>query len=329
MRSSRRYYRRRRRTGRRKYSKYRRFPRSTEVKSVAYQVVQSFNVNLTHGTGLDNVYWEEAPACMFVCPSVTATFGPEGQQHFITCCMNVPQGTGISERIGAKIKPIKFRLTGSINYSNPFYSAVANGSTSLQTIANETQLPRSFAVRLFVYQVRGGNSSTYPLRGTEFHPLGLSPLEKYDANWNPNCSKISSNEVKKLLGTYEADDERQTFKQLMSNTSAVKAPLRLGIGGQFRMLYHKVFYVSSTRPSCPFRIVTKVPRRLVWPEVITGSMNVDSALSVRNPIYCMWLVVPLTIPASLNISTTSQQIALFSDDRVSIGYQAQLFYTDS
>lgn len=92
--------------------------------------------------------------------------------------MDVADGTGISERIGGKIKPIKLRIYGSLSFNDPYSQFASYTENNAPGQPNqgagwmESDVRWSFAVRLFVYQVRGGNSNEHP-QSKAYHPLPL------------------------------------------------------------------------------------------------------------------------------------------------------------
>lgn len=251
--------------------------------------------------------------------------------------MDIADGTGISERIGGKIKPIKLRIYGSIalndSYLNGQYAIYnqqtinqqvpASGAVAREMIESDVRL--SFAIRLFVYQVRGGNSNKHP-QDKDYHPLAL---ENVKLNDRPATPFANASQVKKLLAAYAGTDSVQTFENLLDNISAVNQPLRLGLGGQFRMLYTKVYYLSSIKPARPFRIVTKVPRRLVWPEIQDGANDIVLSNYARNAIYIAWLLIPLNPPAKFPPPATfGIADSSVTERSVDLSYHVQMFYTD-
>lgn len=337
-------YRRRRavRYSRRRASKRawrnRRFPRSTEVKSISKHQQYRWDVSYSRGTN-NAASWSEYPmrTFCFPAPERSITVGT------VTATQNnnfdIADGTGISERIGGKIKPIKLRIYGSIALNDAYLQNLrlylqqtvinnqvpAQGAYGSDVIESDVRL--SFAVRLFVYQVRGGNSNQHP-QSNEYHPLALQNAQLNDRPATPFAGR---DQIRKLLAAYAADQEAfQTFDDMLNNISAVNQPLRLGIGGQFRMLYTKVYYLSSMKPSRPFRILTKVPRRLVWPEIQDGGDDIVLSNYARNSIYIAWLLIPLNPPSKLGPTPTfgGSTQALSTDRSIDLSCHIQLFYTD-
>lgn len=124
--------------------------------------------------------------------------------------------------------------------------------------------------------------------------------------------------MKKLFNFYSCTDSTPTVysaEKMKLNMGTGKTPLRLGIGGQFKLLYTKNFVLSSSqRSSIPFRIVTKVPNRLVWPESTDGSSTTTTQTYCRNCIYAVWVVVPQT-PNPIGEIFLSNNIQLFYIDK--------------
>lgn len=271
---SRRYYRRRARKYRSYYRRGRRFPKATEVKQVSFATSHEWAFN----QDMENENTQFTPGFIAILPS--NQFG-----------VDITQGTATFNRIGCKIRPCKLRLCGSLSLDRVF--------------SDPGILPQSFHVRLIVYQVRGGNGANSPYSDA-YHPLAITTAD----------GNVGSKEIKKVLCYYNGPDTGNSFTptQMAQNMGAGKTPLRLGIGGQFKMLFTKTFVLSDQHVSTkPFRIVTKVPRRLVWPEQANGVASNASEQYVRNAIYCLWICVP---------QTKNPVGSVF------LNYNTQLFFTD-
>lgn len=254
----RRWYRRRSRISHyRRARGLRRFPKATEAKMVEFQSQNSWLFNTEIAT--DNVSF--SPGLVAILPHTTAG-------------SSIGQGTGINQRIGAKVKPIKFRLCGVLSYDRKF------SQTS-------PIIPESFHIRLLVYQVRGGNGDKSPSTN-DYHPLAMAT----------DTGLVGGKQLQRVFNYYQCTDASDTTfspEQMRMNMGTGKTPLRLGIGGQFKMLYTKTFVLSSSSSSTkPFRIVTKVPNRLVWAEAANGSAQQQNQSFCRNCIYALWVVVPQT-----------------------------------
>lgn len=310
---SRRYYRRRRRNRKRHY-KSRRFPKRTEVKvkSGSQDYIWQFNTSNVSNNGA-----KFYPGRVFYIPAISSAHSK--------CCLNIEQGTTVNTRIGSKIKPVKLRLCGSISYEPIFQKLFQHdlvqepaGITGYYTVSGQSStdhdVPHSFQLRLFVYQLRGGNAfDKTESVSNNFHSLMIVPNANSE-QLDESQSLIDGIGVSKLIGEYHGTHDFDVV-QMRQNIGTGKTPLRLGIGGQMRMLYTKTFTVQTgSRSSVPFRIVTRVPNRLVWPENFKGDMDVDSSTLCRNPICVVWVCVPQSYRPMGNIS---------------VHQSVQLFYTDS
>lgn len=282
--SRRRYYRRRSRPGR-SVRRYRKFPRSSEAKVVS------------GNSGCNWVFAEDDTA-----PN-NYTFYPMHTYHVFKGANDtspgliVAPGTGSNQRIGAKFTPIKLRFSGSISFQRAEY------------VSDVDYVPRAFAVRLIIYQVRGGNAGSHS-NEAGYHPLALVANAEGMAD---------ATQVTKLIGFYSNNPlEPNIFgsERMIENIGAAKGPMRLGIGGQMRMLYQKTWTLQTgTRSSIPFRIVTKVPRRIVYPEVNDGGAGNAQVTggTPRNCVYAAWIIVPQNVPAIGTVRLRYQCDAFFID----------------
>lgn len=269
---SRRYYRRRYRKYKRYYRRGRRFPRATEVKSVSFYSNQiwQFDQDLAN----QDVTFYPGFCSMFPSPQIG---------------INIEQGTNSNQRIGAKVTPVKLRLSGSLSLDRVF--------------ASPGILPQSFHVRLIVYQVRGGNGAFTPNQ-SGYHPLAMTTT----------TGLLGPDQLKKLLSYYDGDTTTFSTTRMRNNMGTSKVPLRLGIGGQFKMLYTKTFVLSNQYTSTkPFRIVTKVPRRFVWPETPDGLKDNAPQANCRNSVFVVWICVP----------QSGNPVGY-----IHLNYNTQLFYID-
>lgn len=280
--SRRRRFYRRSRAGR-SFRRGRKFPRSTETKVLSASGGASWNFE---AGDLEPENYTFKPMHVF-----RVFKGATDTRPGIAC----GQGTGINERIGAKITPIKLRFSGSISFSRDYTAQI-------------DYVPRAFAIRMIVYQVRGGNGQI-STADAGYHPLCLV------ADADGMCG---ASEITKLLGTYGYGNGQNpdiyTQALIVQNMSASKSPLRLGIGGNMRMLYTKTWTLQTgTRSSIPFRIVTKLPRRIVYTESTTGANGNQAAVNPRNTIFAAFLLVPM------NANVVG---------RVDLRYQCDCFYID-
>lgn len=282
----RRYYRRRSRAGRYIRRRYYRFPRSTEVKIVEGQ--QAHTWDFDNSLDVDNYTF--APGLRLIVGSTASTEG-----------LFISQGSGVNQRIGMKITPVKLRLCGSLSYDR-----VPTQTTPA--------VPEAFQIALTIYQVRGGNIKFSP-SNENYHNLAL-----YSAS---SDSLLGGAEIKKLYNYYQSTapstqaplaDRTFTPDQLRQNMGTAKTPFRLGLGGQCKVLYKKTFTLQTgDRTSIPFRIVTKVPNRMVWPETDNGGTGTSISTQPRNAIYALWVVIPQSTKPYGNVNLT---------------YQTQLFFLD-
>lgn len=271
-------FRRRYRRYYRRYKRNRRFPKSTECKCVEIRTSTSWQFD---ANGTDAIAF--SPGRVTIIPS---------PNHGV----DIVQGTSGTQRIGNKITPVKLRITGALSFDRD-YGAIQTDN-----------IPMSFHVRLLIYQVRGGNGDKAPY-DADYHPLAMETVN----------GMIGANMISRLLDYYSYTNGTNasfTVDQIRDNMGAAKCPLRLGIGGQFKMLYTKTFNLSNTKnASYPFRIVTKVPNRLVWPERTENTTKKDKETkpSVRNAVYITWICTP-------------QSVAPKGD--IHLNYNSQLFFID-
>lgn len=293
--------------------KYRRFPKSTETKVVSK---------------VSGHYWDMSQALanvdigkIFFHPLRMISIGG-GNSDFYN--IRIQAGTGLNQRIGAKIKPIKLRISGVMNYIGPLTS---NGSVANPTNnANATlgmvlpmESPQAYQLRLIVYQVRGANTDVSP--GQEnYHPLGILnvPNGTNVLTYEDNVARGYTLSLRSLLQHYYYDvgDFSFTQEELISNSGVGKMPFRLGIGPMMRVLYNRTWTLQSGyKTSVPFRIITKVPRRLVYPESNSaGQENGQIENNVRNAIFVAWILIPMSPQPT---------------GKVTLNYNIEMFYTDS
>lgn len=261
----RRYYRRFR--GAKRVGRYRRFPRSTETKIAQFLggAVWQFQ---SQDSALASASFPPMHAC---CIPKT----PDATQLGVA----IANGTDNQTRIGSKIKPIKLRFSGAVSYTRQAPSSAGSHTYNYA--------PAAFALRVVIYQVRGGNGSS-STGDAAFHPMAIVT----DAT-----GSATGLQARKIFGTYYCGSNGldQTADDLRRNIMVSKGPLRLGIGGQMRMLYNKTYTMQTGgRTSIPFRIVTKIPRRFVWAEQPNGAGGVATQTTCRNPVYATFTLVPLT-----------------------------------
>lgn len=282
--ASRRTYRRRytrRRRYRRKYPRRsgRRFPKGTEVKSKSVDLNGSVTPTFVEISGATN---------MSLVPGKFITIGGSTDNYNL----QIPQGTAQGQRVGAKIEPIKLRISGSLQVDD--------------TTLGITNPPNFWQVRCIVYQVKGGNANYNPT-SSGYHPLGL----------NGSNGNVSAEDLRKLFCNYESTDSSTfTEDQWRRNNFFAKVPFRRGIGGTCRILYKKSFWINAQKnPIKQFRFICKTPKRLVYPENITASAG-DATFNVaNNAIYIVFVWQPGSF----------QQECI---PTLHYSYHVDLFYTD-
>lgn len=273
----------RKRRYRRKYPRRsgKRFPKGVEVKSMSKSFTKSFDVVAVAETSLVT-FW----------PGFCSIIGDSSANNPYSIC--IPQGTGMSQRIGAKIEPIKLRISGCISIKSK--------------AQNQVQLaPNFWQVRCVVYQVKGGNASN-AINDANYHPLAMATVD----------GTLGGSDVTKLLMTYHHQSNSLQFSQddWTKNNYLCKIPMRRGIGGSCRVLYKKCFWINTQKnPVKPFRFVTKTPKRLIYPETaVQGDANTIHQVPT-NAIYIVWLFQP----GSFNPDEVPTMVC---------DYNVDLFYTD-
>nr|BDF97684.1 capsid protein [Cressdnaviricota sp.]BDF97690.1 capsid protein [Cressdnaviricota sp.] len=276
----RRYY---RRSRSKRVGRYRRFPKYTETKVGTFSTGAKWNFVFSAQETASYGFKPMHAACIPKTPDTVQIGIP------------IINGTDNSSRIGNKISPLKLRLSGALSFSR-----------NTTEVSNNNLIPGAFALRCIIYQVRGGNG-TYNTANSAYHPLAITT----DADGFANATQC-----KKLYGTYsvQSNNETHTIDDLRKNIQVAKGPLRLGIGGQMRMLYNKTYTLQTgTRTSIPFRIVTKIPRRFIWAEVPNGADAIDAESTCRNAVFITWTLIPMN----------PQPVG-----DITMDYQCDLFYTD-
>lgn len=276
----RRYYRRPRS---KRVGRYRRFPKYTETKVGSFVAGAQWNFPFSQNETANYSYKCMHAACVPKTPDTNQIGFP------------IVNGTDNSSRIGSKISPLKLRLSGALSYSR-----------NTTEVSTNNLLPGAFAFRCIIYQVRGGNG-THSTADVAYHPLQITT----DA-----AGFADGGQARKLFSNYSVQDgnEQHTIDDIRSNIKLSKGPLRLGIGGQMRMLYNKTYMLQTgTRSSILFRIVTKIPRRFVWAEPANGNDAIDAEATCRNAVFITWTLIPMN-PQPVGDLT--------------LDYQADLFFTD-
>lgn len=277
----------RRRRYRRKYSRRsgKRFPKGTEVKSIS----KTFNGSVTPANSTAN----DVQFLKFYPGHFVVIGGGSGAN-----CIYIPQGTAQGQRVGAKIEPVKLRVSGAFSLS--------------PKAADQVQYaPNFWQIRLLVYQVKGGNSS-YEATNENYHQLAM----------NGTTGNIIAGDLIKLFPNYffssstTQDGVTYTGANWRANNSIGKVPLRRGIGGLCRVLYKKTFWINTQKnPVKQFRFITKVPRRFVYPESTTSPSGDTTANVANNAVYILWVYQP----GAFDVSAVPN---------LHYDYHVDLFYTD-
>lgn len=257
-----RYYRRRYRRLRRRYRRYRRtrrFPKNTEVKSVNKHF--SGSVMTAASTG-------STPLINFQ-PGFAISIGGDSDE-LIPNNISIAQGTGLSQRVGAKVEPIKLRISGSF---------------SLEFKENQqmTYAPNFWQVRVIVYQVKGGNATHAPNEGG-YHQMAIITED----------GSATAGDFKRVLAYYRSQTET-VFSQAdwNANNGLAYTPLRRGLGHLCHILYKKSFWINTQKnPIKQFRFLTRKPKRLVYPETANGNMANDVQANANNCIYVLFMFQP-------------------------------------
>ena len=279
--ASRRSYRRRytrRRRYRRKYPKRsgRRFPKGTEVKSKQFNNQGTIVPATDMGSGNLQFY----PGYCF------SIGGDPSTSNNIA----IKQGTAQGERVGAKIEPIKLRISGTFQL--------------VGVAANVNNPPNFWQVRMLVYQVKGANAQYAP-SSADYHSMSVG------------TGNVNATLLPRIFSEYYfTSQDIFTEQQWRQNNGIAKMPLRRGIGGLCRVLYKKSFWINTQKnPIKQFRFVTKVPRRLVYPETPATNQNESTTSNCNNAIYVMFVAQPGTY-------------AVNDFPKLYWNFHADLFYTD-
>nr|BDF97678.1 capsid protein [Cressdnaviricota sp.] len=277
----RRYYRRRRSAKR--VGRYRRFPKYTETKIAAFAGGANWQFPFSATETTVYAFNPMHAACVPRSPDVNQIGA------------TILNGTDNSSRIGSKVSPVKLRLSGAISYSR-----------NTTEVTNNNLVPGAFAFRCIIYQVRGGNGAN-TTADSAYHPLQIT---------TDSDGFATGLQCRKLFSAYYCggNGTNHSVSDIRRNIGVSRGPLRLGIGGQMRMLYNKTYTLQTgIRSSIPFRIVTKIPRRFVWAEPPNGADAIDAQATCRNSVFITWTLVPLNPQPCGDVT---------------LDYQCDLFYTD-
>lgn len=237
----------------------------------------------------------------------------------------IPTGTGNSQRIGAKINPVKLRIYGTVSLVNPNHQRIA-------------ETPLTIYMRCIIFQVRNGMPSVKQVNEDGFSPV--SPVFDTGSGAMQSISgyRLFSEFHGKEGYTYNANAQGVTTyiptsviyeEELNAYTSLTKVPYRNGIGGSIKILKDKLYKLNiSKNSSFSFRFKTRKPNRLVWPED-TENPNAMT-FPCKNPIYITWWMIPTTQYAYARfINDENQSIYNEGSGVIHLDFGYNMFYTDS
>lgn len=254
--SRRRYKRLRRRF--RRYRRTRRFPKNTEVKSVN----KHFSGQITATNTGDN-------ANVTFTPGYAISIGGSETLN-IANNLSIAQGTGLSQRVGAKVEPIKLRISGS-------FSLVGN------TLNQPQYAPNFWQVRCIVFQVKGANASHGP-NNDDYHQMSMTTV----------AGDVGATQIRRVLAYYQSvGDAVFSNAHWLANNGIAYTPLRRGIGHLCHILYKKTFWINTQKnPIKQFRFLTRKPKRLVYPETVDGAQANNIQGNANDCIYVLFLFQP-------------------------------------
>lgn len=237
------------------------FPKDTEVKYNALTVSGSVSPSYNSAQSLLEFY-----------PGMYLTVGGSSGDYNLA----ISQGTAQGQRVGAKVEPLKLRISGTLQLDDNFRG-------------NVNYPPNFWQVRMIVYQVKGGNASKEPSNG-DYHQMAM-------AGSNGN---VRSQDIDKLLSEWQASNDHQfTSDQWRFNNGMAQVPLRRGIGSLCRILHEESFWINTQKnPIKQFRIVTEKPSRLIYPETVMISDGVTTSNVCSESIYVVFLWQPGTFSSS-------------------------------
>lgn len=325
-------YRRRARRRRYRYRKYRRYYRRSrrqrpEYKRLEFRSAWAFESLSTLSLNDANAqvqtvmpFWYD-----FFC------IGASNPPNIPSKCINIENGSGINQRIGAKIRPTAIRFFGTMSI---YTDDQIFPSDDLEPVNNVN----GCMLRMIVFQIRNGNNDVSPLTRnfSEVNPFVVNyaggsnndyPLNQYnrlDASYFPSTDWFSrffsvksviEQETKVVtidsaqkinVVDYVSDDNRAYFG------TYAKCPYRAGIGTYMRILKDKLYYFNpTTHPTFAFRFKTKKPYRMVWKESTSQENALES--NCKNPIYIVCIPI---YPVGANSC------------KIEMNLNAQMYYTD-
>lgn len=198
--------------------------------------------------------------------------------------IDIEQGVGVNQRIGAKIDPCKLKCYVSLSMVP--MTTVENDQQTGLLVSPVLGTTESYSVRFIVLQVRNGRGTTTPMDEffTNVNPYGYNYAEP---GWFTKMFVQGPINDGNLSIRYNENDQSYDFgfkdTNLAGMHSMMRAPYRRGTGGQFKILKDKVFYVNTTNNYVAFKFKTKKPERMTWVET-RGEANTVYT-HPKNPIY--------------------------------------------
>lgn len=230
--------------------------------------------------------------------------------------VDIPQGTGVNQRIGAKITPAKLKFQVSMGII-PVENTVPDDNAPGVNLygghlrANyNTSSSRAFKVRFIVMQVKNGNCEQPP-HSPAFHQVNPAlALDQPDIQFFNKAFESGRPDFQYVLAQ---DQWYMAAGQLEHWWNCVISNYRRGTGGQFRILKDKIYTVDSSRGSFyTFKFKTKRPSMMTWVERRDGNNGIYSY--PKNPIYIIAIPFP-NCP--------------MADCKLSFIYKYNFYYTDS
>lgn len=324
-------YRRRTRRRRYRYRKYRRYYRRArrqrpEYKRLEFRSAWSFKANpvpifaSNQNKHVVQPFWYD-----FFC------IGASNPPSIPNKCINIENGSGINQRIGAKIRPTAIRFFGTLSIYNE------NQDLSSNTL-NEVGNVNGCMFRMIVFQIRNGNNDVSPLTRTfsEVNPFVVNyaggvnddyPLNNYN---NLDATYFASPDWFSRFFSVKSVIEQDTQVKTVDDTQKInvvdyiddanrayfgtyaKCPYRAGIGTYMKILKDKLYYFNpTTHPTFSFRFKTKKPYRMVWKESATQENTLES--NCKNPIYIVCIPI---FPVGI------------SQAKIEMNLNCQFYYTD-
>lgn len=325
------YRRRYRRTRRRRKPEYKRLEKRYTLQFTASnQVVKQVTDPNTHQvTNVMGFVVIPSPLFFFVIGCDRA--GPS----FPDACANISQGTGLNERVGAKIRPVSLRFFGTMSIRDKLqdFNQPVN---SLNPVTNVDQV----SIRMLVIQIRNGNNDYNPQRKefSEVNPFvtthdpnnvahhievtnGIAQTYAIPSDFFARVFSVGNMHAQEFIITQgQGNPPREvtnywdylTMNARMTSGVYAKTPYRSGIGPYIKILKDKRYKLNPTLGSnFAFRCKSARPYRMVWKEDKDNENELQA--SCRNPIYIIFIpIYPLGT----------------SENTIEINFNYQMYFTD-